>query len=96
MKANRKSVQIMSQCIIIWIQGAAMNVTDRDGSKFVQKWYNVYESVPRITLLVNQGFTAKELGPVMKKAKKSIWDNTDNPLISTPKIRPLLRFWLQQ
>lgn len=46
-----------------------------------KKWFNVSDSIPHITLLVNQGFTSKDLGPMMRKAKKTIWDKTDNPLI---------------
>jgi hypothetical protein len=71
----------MSQYIIIGKQGAAMDVIDRDVSKFVQRLYNISDSVHHITLLVNQGFTAKLMGRMMKKAKRSKWDEADNPLI---------------
>lgn len=39
-----------------------------------KKLYNIYDSVPHITLLVNMGAIAKDLGPMMKQAKISKWN----------------------
>uniref|UniRef100_A0A4W5Q3E0 ribonuclease H n=1 Tax=Hucho hucho TaxID=62062 RepID=A0A4W5Q3E0_9TELE len=81
MEANGRKAPITSQIIIIGRQGAAMDVNDRDGSEFVNKWFNVSDSVPHITLLVNEGFTSKDLGPMMRRARRKRWERTDNPLI---------------
>ena len=39
------------------------------------------ESAPHVTLLVNENFKAKDLGPVMKTALGVKWEQTENPLI---------------
>ena len=39
------------------------------------------ESAPHVTLLVNENFKAKDMGPMMKTALGVKWEQTENPLI---------------
>lgn len=43
-------VELVTQYIIVSEQGAALNVETND---FISKWYNVPDSAPHITLLVD-------------------------------------------
>lgn len=71
-------VDLISQYIVIGQEGAALQV---ECNPFLTKWYNVPESVPHITLLINENFKDKDLGPMMKTASTLKWDKTDSPLI---------------
>ena len=77
---NRQNTEInlTTQYIICGKQGAAMNV---EPNAFIFEWYNVPESATHVTLLVNENFKAKDLGPMMKTALGVKWEQTDNPLI---------------
>lgn len=48
---------------------------------FISKWYNVPDSEPHITLLINNKAKARDLGPMMKDTERAEWEATDNPLI---------------
>ncbi|XP_034146454.1 uncharacterized protein LOC117593909 [Esox lucius] len=78
---NGKPVHAVSQYFVIGKQGVAMEITDAEGSTLIADWFDVSGSVPHITLLVNDGFKAKDLGPMMKHATQVAWVKTDNPLI---------------
>lgn len=75
-----KKVELITEYIIIGNEGAAINVKT---NQFLTRWYNVPESAPHITLLVNEGYESKNLGPMMKNAINTEWRETDNPLIFT-------------
>ena len=64
---NRQNtgINLTTQHIILGKQGAAVNV---ESNAFISKWYNVPEYAPHVTLLVNENFRAKDLGPMMKTA----------------------------
>ena len=81
MKAADKKVTIESQYIIIGPQGAAMTAQDTDQSSVIKHWFRDTNTVPHITLLINKGFEAKELGIMMLDEKQQKWEGTDNPLI---------------
>lgn len=51
-----------------------MDVMDRDGLDFVEKLYHISDSIPHITLIINKGAIAKDLGLMMKQAKISKWN----------------------
>lgn len=59
-------IELTSQNIIVGEQGEALHVAH------ISKWYNVPESMPHITLLINN-FKAKELGPMLKPASQTTW-----------------------
>lgn len=63
-----QSIELITQYIIVGKQGAALNF---DPNPFISGWYNVPESVPHITLLVNENFESKDLGPMMKTALRN-------------------------
>lgn len=71
-------VELKTRHIVIGSQGAALNV---QSNSVISEWYNAPESVPHITLLVNENFESKELGPMMRRASQVEWEKTDNPLI---------------
>ncbi|XP_013882160.1 uncharacterized protein LOC106530969, partial [Austrofundulus limnaeus] len=73
-------VNVTSQNIIIGVQGAAASV---ETNPFITKWYKVPHSAPHITLMVNEGFESKDLGPMMLTASQIEWKATDNPLVFT-------------
>ncbi|XP_056592765.1 uncharacterized protein LOC130411831 [Triplophysa dalaica] len=73
-----KKVPLISQHIIVGPQGAALQV---DRNDFIKEWFQIPNSVPHITLYLEQGSENKEIGPMMKKAKGIQWKSTDNPLI---------------
>lgn len=68
-------VKLDSQYIIVGQQGAALNVQE---NPFTSEWYNVPESGPHITLLVNKGFQSKDLGPMMLAATH-VWEKNREP-----------------
>ncbi|XP_054648258.1 uncharacterized protein LOC129190003 isoform X1 [Dunckerocampus dactyliophorus] len=72
------TVSLTTEYIIIGQEGAAFNV---ESNPFLAQWYNVPNSAPHITLLVNENFASKDLGPMMKNASKITWNATENPLI---------------
>ncbi|XP_034146322.1 uncharacterized protein LOC117593883 [Esox lucius] len=78
---NGKPAHTKSQYFVIGRQGAAMEVSDAEGSTLITDWFDVPGSVPHVTLLINDGFKAKDLGPMMKRATQVAWVKTDNPLI---------------
>jgi hypothetical protein len=63
-----QQIEIVSEYIIIGKQGAALNIPD---CEFVEKWFNVTDSVPHIAVYVGKSWEAKDLGPMMKKAEQS-------------------------
>uniref|UniRef100_A0A3B3BQX6 ribonuclease H n=1 Tax=Oryzias melastigma TaxID=30732 RepID=A0A3B3BQX6_ORYME len=85
---KNKTVELVTNYIIIGQQGAAIGV---ETNPFISDWYNVPESTPHITLLVNEGFEPKDLGPMIKTAKQQTWLKTDNPLMFTTKDESMLK-----
>ena len=73
-QTEHKQIHLTTQHIIIGKQGAAMNV---EPNAFISEWYNVPESAPHVTLLVNENFKAKDLGPMMKTALGVKWEQTE-------------------
>lgn len=69
------NVELVTQYIIIGKQGVALSVQP---NSFISEWYNVPESAPHITLLVNEQFESKDLGPVMQVATQTEWQETEN------------------
>ena len=79
--AAGKKVKIESQYIIIGPEGAAMTAEDADQSSAIKDWFKNTHAAPHITLLINKGFEAKQLGKMMLDEKQLKWESTDNPLI---------------
>lgn len=67
--------RIRSEYIIVGPEGAAMNVLDTDRSEMLTEWYDLPGMLPHITLMINQGCEAREMGEMLK------WMETDNPLV---------------
>lgn len=81
-------VKLKSQYIVVGLQGAALNV---EPNEIISKWYKVPESMLHITLLVNERFEAKDLGPIMKTSAQIKWIETENPLIFQNKDSTMLK-----
>lgn len=60
-----KKVSIMSQYIVIGTEGAALQIDD---NAFTQDWYDVLNTSPHVTILVNDGYESNDLGPMVKRA----------------------------
>ncbi|XP_016102534.1 uncharacterized protein [Sinocyclocheilus grahami] len=71
-------IPMISQSIIIGPKGVALQI---DRERFIDDWFAVPNSVPHVTLYVNKDCLSKDLGPMMKRAEKSKWEATENPLI---------------
>lgn len=56
-----------------------------------KKVYTISDSVPHITLLESKGAIENDLGPMMKQAKISKWNKTDNPLIYHSTDEPFIK-----
>ena len=73
-KVARKAAAIDSQYIVIGPQGAAMMVQDADQSSAIKDWFKETNKVAHITLLINKGFKAKDLGEIMFNEKQQTWE----------------------
>ena len=80
-KAAGKAAEIESQYIVIGPQGAAMMIQDADQSSAIKDWFKDTNKAAHVTLLINRGFEAKDLGEMMFNEKQQTWENTENPLV---------------
>ena len=76
-----------SDYIIVGAAGAALQIEECD---FTKTWFRVDDSIPHVTLYLNEGRQVKDLGPMMLKATEKQWEATENPLIfQTPDVTHL-------
>lgn len=67
--AQPKQVSLHSSCIILGPQGGAMKVDDNE---YVAREFEVFNSVPHITLRVMDGYHPKDLRFMMTEAERAI------------------------
>ncbi|XP_041833465.1 uncharacterized protein LOC121634675 isoform X2 [Melanotaenia boesemani] len=80
-KEQPDRVNLTSTAIIIGPQGAAMSI---EPNAYLTKEFEVPNSVPHITILINEGYTSKKLGPMMKEAGKlRIWTHKENHIMES-------------
>ena len=64
-KTRGQRVYLNSNYIIVGQEGAALQIEECD---FTKTWFRVDDSIPHLTLYLNEGCQAKDLGPMMMKA----------------------------
>lgn len=72
-----QKVELITQDITTGKQGAAFTPTHSSQNG------TMYLNLPHLTLMVNENFESKDLGPMMNTASKSEWRTTENPSIFT-------------
>lgn len=77
-KTEGQNVDLTSSYIIIGPAGAALQIEE---CEFTKTWFRVDGSAPHVTLYLNEGRQAKDLGPMMLKATEKQWEATENPFI---------------
>jgi len=77
-RTREQNVKLTSKSIILGPAGAALHVESND---FTKTWFKVENSVPHVTLYVNEGSQAQDLGPMLKEAAEKQWRDTENPYI---------------
>ena len=92
-KAAWKAAAIESQYIVIGPQGAAMRMQDADHSSAIKDWFKETNKVAHITMLINKGFEARNLGEIMFNEKQQTWEKTDNPLVLMSCCGKFLKIW---
>ena len=88
LKKQPSTVPITLRNVIIGPQGAAAMV---DETPYLEKQFSVENSLPHVTLLVNPGYRARDLGP-MVKAVNSQWEPTSRPLVWTSEGKKYTKF----
>lgn len=88
LKQQPKQVQLSSDWIILGPQGAAMKINRND---YLDKEYNIEDSIPHVTLKVAENYEQKHVGAMMVEAEKvsfkplkensAIWRSEDHRFI---------------
>lgn len=77
-EVGQRAVDLITSYAIIGQEGAAVSVK---GNTFLDKWYEIPNACPHITILVNKEYEIKHIGPMMKRAEHVQWQITNNSLI---------------
>lgn len=73
-----QQVHLVTSHAIIGPEGIALVV---ENNPFLERWYEVPNACPQITVRDGEGFASKDLGSMIKRASETEWVGTDNALI---------------
>lgn len=78
LKQQPRTVPIIMRDIFIGPEGAAVAVEE---TPYVASQHTIKDSLPHVTLLINPGHRARDLGPMVAEASKLKWLPTDRPQV---------------
>lgn len=77
-EVGQQTVQVVMDYAVKGPEEVALAV---EANPFLRKWYEVPEACPHITVLINEGYESKHMGPMTKRASEAECRPTVKPLM---------------